>query len=186
MLEAEARGDGVALGKEIGSNDLGAGAKAERGMHEADGALADDENRVVGSEAEHLDAFENGVDRLDEGGLLEGDAVGNADHAAIGDDEVHDADVLGKAAAGGLEARRDAGLLVERALRGGSLAAVVALVAGDVVMHDNALAEFELCDAGAAADDGAGTSRGRRCGAPNASRSGPFSGQCRRCRRWRS
>ncbi len=42
--------------------------------------------------------------RLDKRGLLEGHAVGNADHAAVGDHEVHDADVLGKAAAGRLEA----------------------------------------------------------------------------------
>ena len=47
--------------------------------------------------------------------------------------QVHHADVLGKAAAGGLEARRDAGLLVERTLRGGAFAAVVALAAGNVV-----------------------------------------------------
>ena len=62
-----------------------------------------------------------------------GTPSGMRHHAAVVDDEVHDADVLGKAAAGGLEARGDAGLLVERALRRGALAAVVALAAGNVV-----------------------------------------------------
>ena len=56
-------------------------------MHQADGSLADDQNRVIGREVEQLDAFEHGVDRLDEGCLLKGHAVGNRDHAAVVDDE---------------------------------------------------------------------------------------------------
>jgi hypothetical protein len=82
------------------------------------GALADDQDRVVGARLSKLDALEDGVDGFNEGRLLEGNAVGDAHDAAVRDDEVHHADVLGKAAAGGLEARGDAGLLIERALRG--------------------------------------------------------------------
>ena len=77
-------GNGVALGIKIGGEDTGAGAAGQRGMHEADGALADDQNGFVGAQVQHLHTFENGVDRLDEGGLLKGHAVGNADDAAAG------------------------------------------------------------------------------------------------------
>jgi len=68
------------------------------------------------------------------------DQIGDFDHS-LPHDPVHDADVLGEAAARGLKARGDAGLFVERALRGGSLAAVVALVAGNVMMDDDALTD---------------------------------------------
>ena len=136
ILEAEAGGDGVALGIEIGGEHACAGAAGEDGVHQADGSLADDQHRIVGGEIEQLYALEHGVHRLDEGGLLEWNAVGNAHHAAARGDEVHHADVLGKAAAGGLKAGGDAGLLVERALRGRAFAAVVALAAGNVVVKD--------------------------------------------------
>ena len=125
-------------------------------MHQADGALADDEDRIVRREVEQLDAFEHGLQRLNEGSLLEWHAVGNRDHAAVVDDEVHDADVLGKAAAGGLEAGRGAGLLVERALRGGVFAAVVALAAGNVMEAHDAIADGEFGDACADFGDDAG------------------------------
>ena len=82
IFEAVFGGDGVALGIEVGGEHAGAGAAGEHGMHQADGALADDENRVVGAQVEHLYALEHGVDRLDEGGLLERDAVGNGHDAA--------------------------------------------------------------------------------------------------------
>ncbi len=68
-------------------------------MHEADRPLADDEDSVVGREVEQLDAFEDRVQGLNEGSLLEGHAVGDRNHAAVIDDKVHDADVLRKAAA---------------------------------------------------------------------------------------
>jgi hypothetical protein len=99
-------------------------------------------------------ALEDGVHRLNEGSLLERDSVWNTDDPAVVHDEVQHADVLREPAAGGLEASRDAGLLVERTLRGGSLAAVVALIAGHMMVDDNALAEFEPGDSLAAGHDG--------------------------------
>src|SRR5208337_4526125 len=47
IREAEARGDGVALGEKIGSEHARADAPGERRMHEADGALPDDQDRIV-------------------------------------------------------------------------------------------------------------------------------------------
>ena len=84
-----------------------------------------------------------------------GIVVGNFDQAAA-DDPVHDADVLGEAAAGGSEACGAADLLVDLALREGLLAAVVAVAAGDVVIGHDAVADGEVGDAFADADDGAG------------------------------
>ena len=186
MLQAESRGNGVALGIKVGGEHTRAGAAGQRGMHQADRALADHQHRIVGGEIEQLHALEHGVHRLDEGRLLKGHAVGNAHHAAVGDDEVHHANVLGKAAAGGLEAGRDAGLLVERALRGRLLAAVVALAAGDVMEAHHALADCEAGDALADWRRWFRPFRGRRCAARSASRCESSSDRCRRCRRWRS
>ena len=142
--EAEARSDGVAFRKQIGSEDAGAGAASERGMHEADGALADDEDRIVSGEIEQLCALEHRHQRLDEGCLFEGHVVGNRTTPPIGDDKVQDANVLGKAAARRFESGSCASLLVERALRGSVFAAVVAFAAGNVVEAHHAVADGEL------------------------------------------
>ena len=138
----------------------------QRGVHQADGSLANDQNRVVGGQVEHLYALEHGIEGLDEGGLLEGHIVGDANYAAVLHHEVHDADVLGKAAAGGLEAGRDAGLLVERALRGRLLAAVVALAAGNVMEGHHPVADGIAGDAGAGFDNRTGhlVAEDARCG----------------------
>ncbi len=128
----------------------------EHGVHQADGALADDQHRVVGDEIEQLCALEHGHQRLDKSRLLKGHIVGDVHDAAVGDDEVHHADVLGKAAAGGLEARGGAGFLVERALRGRLLAAVVALAAGNVMEGHHAVADCKLRDACADRGDDSG------------------------------
>ena len=113
-------------------------------MHQADGALSDDEDRIVGREVEELDALEYSVQRLDKRGLLEGHAVGDRNDAAVVDQEIHHADVLCKAAAGRLETGRGAGLFIERALRGSLLAAVVALPAGYVMEAHDAVADGKI------------------------------------------
>ena len=128
----------------------------ERRVHEADGALADDEDRIVGREVEELDALEHGVQRLDKCSLLEGHAVGDRNNAAVVDDEIHHANVLGEAAAGRLEAGRGAGLLIERALRRSVLAAVVALAAGNMMEAHDAVADSEFGDACADLGDHSG------------------------------
>jgi len=51
MVEAVLGGDAVALGIEVGGEDFGAGAGGEGGVDDADGALADDEDGLVGSSA---------------------------------------------------------------------------------------------------------------------------------------
>jgi hypothetical protein len=94
----------VAAGVEVGGEDFGAGAGGESGEEDADGSLADDKDGFVGFEIEIANAFVDGVDGLDEGGLLKGDTVGDANEAAA-DDPRHDADVFCKTATGGLEAR---------------------------------------------------------------------------------
>ena len=65
-MQPEFGGDGVALGIEIGGEHARSGAAGERGLHQADGALADDQHRVVGGQVEHLHALQDGVHRLDE------------------------------------------------------------------------------------------------------------------------
>jgi len=117
------------IGVEVAGENLCSGAKGERGVEDADWALADDEDRLIRLEIDGFQALEDGVDRLDEGSLVEGDAVGDADDAAVADDPVHDADVLGEAAAGGFKACGNAGGLVDGALRVGLLAAVVTVAA---------------------------------------------------------
>ncbi len=92
-----------------------------------------------------------------------GTPSGIAHHAAPGNYPVHDADVLGKPAAGGLKARRDADLLIELALRRSLLAAVVALAAGHVMEDHDALANLEARDALADVRRLSRPSRGRRC-----------------------
>ena len=144
--ETEARGDGVALGKKIGGEHARAGARGEYGVHQADGTLADHQHRIVGGEIEQFCALEHGVHRLNKCRLLKRHAVGNAHHAAVGHDEVHHANVLGKAAAGRLKASSCAGFLVERALRWRVLAAVVARAAGNVMEAHHTVAYGKVGD----------------------------------------
>ncbi len=101
VVEAELRGDGVALGVEVAGEDGGTGTLGKGSEQDADGSLADDEDGLVGLEVEQLHGLVAGVDGLEEGGLLEWDVVRDANDAAL-DDPIHDADVLGEASAGGL------------------------------------------------------------------------------------
>ena len=136
----------------VGGEDLRAGAGGESGEEDADGPLADDEDGFVGLEIEIANALVDGVDGLDEGRLLKGDAVGDFDEAAA-DDPGHDADIFGKAAAGGLEAGGHADALVVIALRGGLFAAVITAAAGGVVEDHDAVVDFKALDALAGGGD---------------------------------
>ncbi len=100
-----------------------------------------------GGQIQQLHALQDGVHRLDKGRLLKRHAVGNPHHAAVGDNPVHHPNVLRKAAAGGLKAGRGAHFLVDRALRKGLLAAVVALSAGNVMVDHHPLANLKTGNA---------------------------------------
>ena len=115
-LQSESGGNGVALGIKIGGEHARSGAAGERGKHQADGALANDQHRFVGGQIEQLHAFQTVFTGSMKGGLLKGDAVGNSHHASEGDDPFHDANVFRKAAAGRLEASGRANFFVDRAL----------------------------------------------------------------------
>ena len=95
----------------------------------------------IGLQLQVVDGFVAGVYRFDPGGLFEGNVVGDADEAAV-DNPVHDADVFGKAAAGGLKGGGGADLLVGVALGVGVFAAKVAGAAGDVVEGHGAVSLF--------------------------------------------
>ena len=102
-----------------------------------------------------LESLEAGIYRLDEAGLIETHAVRDFFYAAL-DDPVHDADVLRKAAAGRLESRRHADLLVDRALRKQLAPAIEAFAARNVVKHHHPVAGMKARDAGAHRRDHAG------------------------------
>ena len=154
LMQPKLRRNGVALGIKVGGEHARAGAPRESGEHEADGALPDHQHRLIRGQIEQLHALQGRVQRLDEGCLLERHAVGNPHHTAMGDDPVHHANVLRKAAAGRLKTRRRADFLVDQALRKGLLAAVVALSAGDVVVDHHPLAQRKLRDGLAHFHDG--------------------------------
>jgi len=147
-------GEFEAGGHEVGGEDFDAVELEEAGEDEADGALADDEDGVTGLQVEAVDGFEDGVDGFEHGGFLEGVAGGDFDDAR--EDEGHDADEFGIAAAGWLETGGDAGGFVKGALGEIVMAAIVAMTAGDVVVDGNAVADAELGEAAADLDDDAG------------------------------
>jgi hypothetical protein len=111
----------------------------EHGEEEADGPLAHDDGEIAGAGVGHPDGLDAGIDGLDEAGGVEGNAIGNQLDAAF-DDPVHDADVLGEAAAGGFKAGGNAHLFVDGALGVELAFAVEAFAAGDVVEGDDAIA----------------------------------------------
>ena len=141
LRELKAAGDGV------GGEDRAAAQFQKHGEEQADRALALDEHDIVRLRIALLHGFQTSVERLDEGGDFEGHAIGNFLDAAL-DDPIHDADVLGESAAGGLEAGSDAYLLIDGTLRVEFAVAVEAFAAGNVVEDDDAVAGLELGDAG--------------------------------------
>src|SRR5208282_2189659 len=137
----------MALGVEVGGEDLARDAAREDGMHQAYGSLTDDQHRIIGREIQKLDAFEDSIDGLDEGGLLKGNTFGNAHDAAVRDHEIHHPDVFGKPPARGLEACGDPRLFIEWTLRGRAFTAVVALTTGYMVEGHDPIANFETGNA---------------------------------------
>ena len=85
----------------------------QHGEHQADGPLSQNRDDIVRLRIHLNHGFQAGIDRLDEAGAVEGNAVRNFLDAAS-DDPIHDANILRKAAAGGLEARSHANFLVYR------------------------------------------------------------------------
>ncbi len=96
-----------------------------------------------GLQAKGFNALHAGIYRLDEAGLLERDAVGDADRALL-DDPVHHANVFGEPAARRLESGRATDFLIGGALGESLVPAVVALAARDVVKDHDAVAGTEL------------------------------------------
>jgi hypothetical protein len=92
-----------------------------------------------------LHGLQAGVHRLNKGGLLKWDSIGNL-HQSARHDPVHHAHIFGKAAAGGLKSCSNADLLVDRALRERFFAAVVAVTTRDVVKDHAAVSGREALD----------------------------------------
>ncbi len=84
--------------------NLRARAMHQHGEHQPDGSLAHDHHEVLGLRIALHHGFQAGVQRLDQGGALEGDAVGNLLHAAL-HNPVHHPHILREAAARRLETR---------------------------------------------------------------------------------
>jgi len=78
----------------------------------ADRSLTLHEHHVVRARFALLDRFQTGVDRLDECGHFERNAVRDLFYPAF-DDPIHRADVLRETAAGRFEARRDAHFFID-------------------------------------------------------------------------
>ena len=116
--------------------------------------MAGHQHRVAAQQREPFDGFEDGVDRFEHGAFEERIARGDSDHA--GQDKGHDPHVFGIAAARRLEARRNARALILGALCEGVVPAGMTLQARHMMMQRHALADSELPDARANADDGAG------------------------------
>ena len=95
-----------------------------------------------GSRFKPLDGLEDGVDGFEHGAFGEGIFGGNFHDA--GQDEGHDADVFGIAAARRLKPGGDAGALVGLALGEGAVAAEMAIQAGNVMVQSDAVADFQV------------------------------------------
>jgi hypothetical protein len=102
-----------------------------------------------------LNALHAGVDGLDEAGLLERDAVGDAD-GALRDDPIHNPHVIGETAAGRLESGRAADSLVGRTLGKGLVLAIETVAARYVMEDHHAVARKVIGHAFANGSDHAG------------------------------
>src|ERR1700687_2602362 len=141
--------DGIA-GVEVGGLQLAAHQKLQ-----SDGPAADHQDGFARGYASLLHRFNNGVNRLDEGGFLEGDIVGKRDDAALGYPG-HGFHVFAEATAVGCEAAGEAGGFVLLALREEAFLAVKAFAAGRVMEAHDAIAGLPFGDAGADRYHGAG------------------------------
>src|SRR5208282_1763107 len=107
----------------------------------------------AGRDARFAHRFQARVHRLDESGVFECRVRRQCDHPAF-DDPWHRANVLGEAAAIGVETCRQPDFLVSRALREKFPLAVEAVAARNVVEADDAIAGLELRYAAADLNDG--------------------------------
>ena len=127
-------------------DDVDAGELGDVHEHEADGTGADDDHGVAGLGAALFEAADDAGKRFGEGGMLEGNIVGD-EEGIFFDDAGGDAEVLGVGAVVEDEILAEVLLVV---------AAEVAAVAGGGVEGDDAVALFELRHAGADLGDDAG------------------------------
>ena len=143
---------------QIGGDDARAGELEQAGEHEADRPLPGHEHDVAAQQGQPADGLEDGVDGFEHGAFGKGISGGNFHDA--GQDEGHDADVFGVAAARRLESGGDAGAFVSFALGEGVMPAKMAVQARHVMVQRDAVADFEAAreDARPTADsdDGAG------------------------------
>ena len=111
------------------------------GEHQANRPLPGHEHGVAGQQVQAADGLEDGVDGFEHGAFREG--IFGGDFHDAGQDEGHDADEFGVAAARRLESGGDAGALVGLALGKGAVAAEMAFQTGDVMVQRDAVADFE-------------------------------------------
>ena len=108
-----------------------------------DGSLTQDRHHFSSFHLCRFKSAETCIQGFEKAGFLEGNLVGYPDGPII-DNPVHDSDVLGESAAGGLKARGCSRTPVKLALRIEPLPAVEASAARDVVMDRNTISGNEL------------------------------------------
>ena len=127
--------------QQVGGEDADAAQLQNFCEHEANRPLPGHERGVAGQQVQAADGLEDGVDGFEHGAFREG--IFGGDFHDAGQDEGHDADVFGVAAARRLESGGDAGALVGLALGEGAVAAEMAIEAGNVMVQGDAVADFE-------------------------------------------
>jgi hypothetical protein len=153
-LRAKLFGESESRIQEVGGEDVHAAEGEEASEDEADRTLSGDQDSVAAQQRETIDCLEDSVDRFEHRAFEE--RIASRDFDDAGQDEGHDADVFGVAAAGRLETGGDAGLFIGGALGERSMAAGVTFQARDVVMQRDTIADPETFGALANLHDGAG------------------------------
>src|SRR5271165_6913535 len=120
------------LGKQIGSYYPNSAAAGQHRQNDADGSLTNHEHRLAGRKSQCFNTFHAGIDRLDEGCLLERHTFRNADNA-LANDPFHHPNVLGETAAAGFVAGGRAHLLIGGTLGEHLVSAVIAVAARNVM-----------------------------------------------------
>src|SRR5439155_21391468 len=138
-FRAELFCQGQARIEKIRRDDFDSAKREQACEHQADGALAGDEDGVAAKQVQPVDRFEDGVHWLEHRALEKGVAGWNFYDTRK--DKAHDADVFGIAATGWLEAGGNPGSLVRGALSKGPMPAGVAFQAGNVMMHGDAITD---------------------------------------------
>src|SRR5579871_2992962 len=151
-FRAEPQGQFPAPRHRVGRDNAAARSRRDHREDQPDRSLPQDHDDVTGLGIDLLDALQARVDWLDETRLIERDTWRNDLDAAF-DDPVHRTDVLGKTATGRLISRRHADFLVHRTLRVEFSLAIEALLAGNMVKHDHAVAGCVTRDARADGGD---------------------------------